>query len=100
MDEDVSKLLMQQPQIVVERTLINHSPLPQREERPFNEPAHHAENFGGQFVTASGTSVSPSAPPDEYVYYISDSRPLPEIELQKQHVGRNMELVTNPSKNK
>jgi hypothetical protein len=84
--------------------IVNASPVPKEKKNPFNEPSQQVENFGGQFVTASGTAnyiVSPSALPDEeYVYYIPKFTPLPEVESQKQHVGRNMELVTNPSENK
>jgi hypothetical protein len=95
------KLPPQQPQYVVERSMVNHSPLPERDKNPFNEPSHQAENFGGQFARGTANSlVSPSAPAEEYVYYIPESRPSPEIEMQKQHVGKNMELVTNPSENK
>jgi|ERR687891_646782 hypothetical protein len=105
MNDDFPKLPTQQPQYVEERSIVYASPTPNKEKNPFNEPAQQAENFGGQFVTASGTAnasiVSPSAPPDaEYVYYIPEYRPLPEFEMQKQHLGKNMELVTNPSKNK
>jgi hypothetical protein len=73
-NDDVPKLPTQQPQYVVERSIVNASPVPNKEKNPFNEPAQQADNFGGLFVTASGTEnylVSPSAPPDEYVYIIS-----------------------------
>jgi hypothetical protein len=103
MNDDVPKLPMHQPQIVIERSVVNASPIPKWGGNPFNEPSQQAENIGGQFVTVSGTAnslVSPSVPPEEYVYYIPEFRSLPEIELQKQQVGRNMELVTNPSENK
>jgi hypothetical protein len=88
---------------VVERSIVNASPVPNKEKNPFNEPAQQADNFGGLFATASGTEnylVSPSAPPDEYVYIIPECAPLPEVEMQKQNLGRNMELATNPTENK
>jgi hypothetical protein len=101
MNDAVNKPPTQQPRYVIERSIVNASPIPHKEKNPFDEPDQQAENFGGQFVTASGTAnslVSPSAPPDgEYVYFIPEFTPLPEEEMQKQHVGRNMELVTNPS---
>jgi hypothetical protein len=99
MNDDIPKLPNHQVEYVIERSFVNHSPLPEKEGNPFHEPAKHAENFGGQFVTASGTAyslASPSAPPDEYVYCIPESRPLPEVEIQIQHAGKNMELITNP----
>jgi hypothetical protein len=103
MNDDIPKLPTHQPQYVVERPIVNAAPVPKENKNPFHEPAQQAENFDGLFVTASGTAnslVSPSALPEEYVYYIPESRPLPEIEMQKQHAGRNMELVTNPSEDK
>jgi hypothetical protein len=104
MNDDVPKLPMHQPQIVIERSVVNASPIPKWEGNPFNEPAHHAENFNGLIVAASGTAnasvVAPYTPTQEHVYIIPEFAPIPEVELQKQHLRKNYELVVYLGLNK
>lgn len=96
MNYDVSKAPPQNPEYVVERT-ISASPMPKKKKNPFEEPVHQADNFGGLFVTATGTAntslASPSAPPDEYIYFIPDFGPIAETEMERQQVDNNMELA-------
>lgn len=97
MNYDIPKL-PPQPQCVVERSIISTSPVPRKDNDPFNEPAQHAESFGGLFVgNASGTSVTASgispSPSPEIPSYIPEYGPLPEIEVEKQHMGDEMELA-------
>jgi hypothetical protein len=106
MNDDIPKLSTEQPQVVIERSFINHSPLPEKDDNPFNEPAPQAENYGGLFVSnasgATGTAseISPSPSPSETIDFIPESGPIPVVEMQKQHLGKNMELVTNISEDK
>jgi hypothetical protein len=96
--------LPQQPQYVVEKSITSISPVPEKKKNPFNEPVHQAENFGGLFVGATGpagtaSTVSPSQSP-ESVSFIPEVGPLPEVEMKKQQLGENMEIITYPNKNK
>jgi hypothetical protein len=99
MNDDVPK---PPPQYVIERSFIRPSPMPEEKKNPFHEPARQAENYGGQFVTASGTSNTSfnfqSTPVETYIKYIPEFFPLPEEELQKQRFGKNMEIITKLSK--
>jgi hypothetical protein len=104
MNDDAPKLPTHQPQYAVERSIVNASPVPNKEKNPFNEPPQETGNFNGLIVAASGTAnasgISPYVTQQEYVYIIPESAPLPEVEMQKQNLGRNMELATNPTENK
>ena len=104
MNDDVAKLPMHQPQIVIERSIISATPVPNNENSPFTEPPQETGNFGGLIVTASGTSnasvIAPYTPTQEYVYIIPEFGLIPEVELQKQHLRKNSEVVIYLSENK
>jgi hypothetical protein len=83
------------PEIVIERPFTSVAKEDAANNDPLHKPAHDSDNFGGIFVSTGGTAnaspASPSAPPEEYIYFIPESGPLPEVEMEKQHVASNME---------
>lgn len=95
MQYDIHKLT--QPQYVNERSFSKRAEGDVANNGPFHKPSHNADNFSGLFVntTASGMAnasvVSPSASPEEYIYFIPEFAPIPEVEMEKQHVASNME---------
>lgn len=102
---DLPKPPPQQPQYVVERSVIKTSPVSKKENNPFEEPAQHAENFGGLFVgNASGTTVtasdissSASAEIPDDIDYIPEFGVLPTVEMEKQHMG---DVISWPTQRK
>lgn len=78
---------------VIERPL--YTVAPGGTNNPFHKPSQQADNFSGLFINVTGTAntsvVSPSASPDEYIYFIPESGPLPVVEMKREQMGKNLE---------
>lgn len=96
MNYDIPKV-PKEPTCVIEKSFVAYSETDKAKNDPFHIPSQQSESFGGHFgMTASGTATgisnpSPSAPPDEYVYFIPEVGVIPEEEMQKQQNAKNME---------